>query len=200
MVKKATVEPTGEGADDRQSAHKTAKIGFWGTVAAAVIAGVVTLTNTLITKPKASDKPVVTASPSAETRTPIRFDTVDHRVGLCNTFNGTGDWNPAAFDLLVFNRPWDAQKKVGTGDYYLDGAAKKAADGSWKGPHQEIGRDTEAGFAVEVSAVLVSHAWAEFLLDKVTAPAGQYWASKDLPPHEAVATLVVTRDGTDGGC
>jgi hypothetical protein len=145
---------------------------------------------------------VATPSPSTSAERPsVRFDPVAGPVGLCNVFNGTGAWDAERADLLLFNRPWDKQQKIGTDNYYLNGPATRLADGTWKGPQQEIGRDTDKGFAVEISAVVVSRPWAEYLQDKVTSPEGQYWAVKALPPHEAVATLVVTRDGTtEGAC
>ncbi|GAB2622832.1 hypothetical protein Aab01nite_26900 [Paractinoplanes abujensis] len=191
-------KPVDDASADKQLAHKTAKIGFWGAVVVAVIGGAVTLGGALIAKPRTTEKPVPAPSPPAGKRTQLRFDSVDRPVGLCNVFDGTGDWSPADFDLLVFNRPWDDREKVGTGAYYLDGLAEKLADGVWKGPRQEIGRDTRAGFTVEITAVLVRHDWSGYL-QGVVAP-DHYWVSKTLPPHEAVASLVVTRDGTDGGC
>jgi hypothetical protein len=193
-----------DSAADGGPSHKTAKLNLWSAVAAAAVTGVLSAVTAYIAKPAPEQKPpvVVTAAPSTSANRPaIRLDPVAAPVGLCNVFNGTGDWDSATTDLLLFNRPWDNRNKVGTGNFYLDGRATKLPQGTWKGPQQEIGRDTKEGFAVEISAVVVSRAWAAFLLGDVTGPDDQYWAARKLPPHEAVATLVVTRDGiTPAGC
>lgn len=49
---------------------------------------------------------------------------------------------------------------------------------------------------MEVSAVGVRGDWARYLAGQVTSPSGMYWAVKELPPHEGVATMVVKCDAT----
>jgi hypothetical protein len=171
--------------------HKAAWVNLWAALGGAAVTGLLAAAAAYMTKPGPPEIP----PPSPPAGTPIRFDPVDRPVGLCNVFNGTGDWDPATAGLLVFNRPWNEQTKTGTGDYFLDGPAAKTPEGTWKGPIQQIGRDTKAGFAVELSAVVVTRPMADYLAG-VTGPEGRYWTARQLPPHAAAATMVVTRDGT----
>lgn len=192
--------PRTDATDEGPWTYKNAKLNLWSAIGVAAVTGLLSAVTAYIAKPGGGEAVPPSPPPSTE-RPTVRFDPVGSPVGLCNVFNGTGKWDSEKADLLLFNRPWDKQTKTGTDNYYLDGPATRLADGTWKGPRQELGRDTERGFAVEVSAVVVSHPWAVYLLDKVTSPEGRYWAVKELPPHETVATVVVTRDGTtNGGC
>jgi hypothetical protein len=180
---------------------KAAKLSVWSAIGVALITGALSAVTAYIAKPgtgQAAPAPALTSAPAATSAAPkasVRFDPVDRPVGICNHFTGTGEWDSETAKLLLLNRPWDDRTDSATGPYFLDGPAEKVTGPAWKGPRQEIGRDTEEGFAVEVSAVVVSADWGRFL-SGVTSPSGMYWTADRLPPHAAVATMVVKRDGS----
>lgn len=189
-------------AQEGESPLLAARLNLWSALGVAAITGILGAVTAYIVKPDNGEGASGGSSPSVATeKASVSIDPVAGPVGLCNIFAGTGNWDADKSVLMLFNRPWDKRVKDGTGNFYFDGPATRLSDGTWKGPRQELGRDTERGFAVEVAAAVVSRPWADFMKDDLTGPDEQYWAVKKLPPHEAVATIVVTRDGTtDAAC
>jgi hypothetical protein len=108
----------------------------------------------------------------------------------CNIYQGLGKV-PDGYDVLVFDRPVDANGNGEGSSYYLDGKALKVGT-NWQTPHVDAGSAN-----VEVSGVLVNSELAAYLTTlKIVGPNSKSvdasWISANLPPGSHVDPPIVT--------